>query len=356
MLKSIDILIALSVVMLVASMAVTVLTGFVTHIGNNRGRYLRGGIADLLRLLDPVLEPYARAIAMAVLTHPLIRRAENKMGDVIHREELTKLLMELAGGKTALLKEDAAKALRDTLQRNGVANPDGTLNNIRALALQLEKSNPELSNMRRANLAILHEAETDFVAKINGWFDQTIDRVSQRFTLSTRVVTFFCGLILAVSLQIDTVSLVNRISVDDALRDSLSKQAVAISDAEAKQATATLGKNDSEASRLNSDLYKNVIAQGVISMPSYPRDFARFTDLQHVLGIIFTTLLLSLGAPFWYGALSQLVQFRSKITQDDDAQRKQRQSTQDVEMTAAGPAPVTPGILQGERGDLNAIG
>ena len=54
MLKSIDILTGLSVVMLVASMAVTVMTGFITHIRNTRGRNLQQGIADMLQLLDPL--------------------------------------------------------------------------------------------------------------------------------------------------------------------------------------------------------------------------------------------------------------------------------------------------------------
>lgn len=341
MLKSIDILIGLSVVMLVASMAVTVMTGFVTHLRNSRGRNLRQGLADLLRLIDPALEQHVDAIATTVLEHPLIRSAEGRMGDVIHREELTKILMELASGEgPSKLSSTAGGALKATLASHGVPNPEATLSNIRALSLQLEKSNPELSNMARANLAILHEAESSFVAKINIWFDQTIDRVSYRFTVSTRAVTFVCGLLLAIAFQIDAVSIVNRISVDDALRDSL-----------ATQARESVKKTPDDR-----DLYRSVIDQGVVSIPHYPDDLKRFGDIQHWLGIIFTTLLLSLGAPFWYGALSQLVQFRSKITQVDDLQRKQRQSTQDSELTPAGPAAVSPGILSGERGDLTAVG
>ncbi len=99
MLKSIDILIGLSVVMLVASMAVTVMTGFVNHVRNSRGRNLHQGIADLLRLIDPALAlPVVNGIARAILTHPLIRDGQRRMGAVIHREELTKLLIELGTG------------------------------------------------------------------------------------------------------------------------------------------------------------------------------------------------------------------------------------------------------------------
>ena len=56
MLKTIDILLGLTVVMLVVSMAVTVLTQFVTSVLNSRGRHLLAGLADLLQQIDPQLE------------------------------------------------------------------------------------------------------------------------------------------------------------------------------------------------------------------------------------------------------------------------------------------------------------
>ena len=230
MLKSIDVLIGLSVVMLVASMAVTVMIGFVTYILNTRGRNLRQGIADLLCLINPQFQKgVAEKIAEAVLTHPLIRDGEKRMGTVVHRDELTKLLMELAAGIGPNKLDPATQAsLLATLQAHGIAEPARTLENIRTASMQLERTSPELSNMARSNLAILHSAESHFVAKINIWFDQTMDRVSQRFTLNTRTITFICGLLLAIALQLDAVTIVNRISMDDALRKSLETQAASI--------------------------------------------------------------------------------------------------------------------------------
>ena len=55
MLKTIDVLLGLSVVMLVASMAVTVLTQFVTSLPNSRGKHLARGLGDLLQQIDPQL-------------------------------------------------------------------------------------------------------------------------------------------------------------------------------------------------------------------------------------------------------------------------------------------------------------
>ena len=325
MLKSIDVLIGLSVVMLVASMAVTVMIGFVTHILNTRGRNLKQGIADLLCLIDPNFEKgVAEKIAEAVLTHPLIRDGEKRMGTVVHRDELTKLIMELAAGTGPAKLEPAIQAtLLKTLKEHGIDDPAEMLKTIRTASLALEKSSPQLSNMARSNLAILQNTDSQLVAKINIWFDQTMDRVSQRFTLHTRTITFFCGLLLAVALQLDSINIVNRISMDDALRESLVSQ-------------AKTHAGDSAG------LYGFLSNDGMITIPAYPGDFSRFSDPRHLTGILFTTLLLSLGAPFWYGILQQLLQLRSKVAQEDDDQRKSRQTSQTLVKTPVGPSTMAP--------------
>jgi len=79
MLRSIDVLIGLSVVMLMVSMSVTLITQFVTTTLNTRGGHLRRGLSDLLQQLDPALtKGISKEISTAVLRHPLV-------SDVAHR-------------------------------------------------------------------------------------------------------------------------------------------------------------------------------------------------------------------------------------------------------------------------------
>ena len=125
MLKSLDILIGLTIVLLALSMAVTMITQAVTTVLNSRGRHLRRGLVDLLQQLDPALtETLSRTVATGILTHPLvsgsntpvaagsplevvtstfdrIRRSIGgpRLGNVVHREEFTKLLMAFAAGQ-----------------------------------------------------------------------------------------------------------------------------------------------------------------------------------------------------------------------------------------------------------------
>src|SRR5437764_9655016 len=174
MLKSIDVLIGLSVVMLMVSLVVTVITQAVTNLMQTRGKNLRDGIAGLLQQIHADLpKEISDTISEAILTHPLIKSAGSKFGTVIHREELTGLLLELAAGDGPQKLEDTAKQeLNKLLEANGISDPAKTIDNVRALVLKLEQAYPALANNERYAMAFLQEASTKFLSKIHGWFDQ----------------------------------------------------------------------------------------------------------------------------------------------------------------------------------------
>ena len=378
MLKSIDVLIGLVVVLLALSMAVTVITQCVTAIINSRGRHLRRGLVDLLQQLDPGLTAaVSDAVATRLLSHPLvsgsntplaayvpgsgavmtaIRRALGgaRLGNVVHREEFTKLLMHLATDGPSGLDAQTMTALKTALRDNGIPDPEATLKDIRMAALRLEQVNPDLSNVARQNLAILQKAESEFVAKINNWYDQTMDRTSQRFTASTRAITFGGAILIAIGLQVDTVSLVNRLSADDKLRAALVDQAFVVNRDGAptsqlsNQASAVTPVASTDKDR--AQRYDSFLAEyGLVKLPS--SNFNEWwTSLKNAnyLGVLITALLLSLGAPFWFSALSSLLQLRSVLAVKDDAQRARRQSSPPpAENTPAGGTPSDGGQASG---------
>jgi hypothetical protein len=374
-LKSIDVLIGLTVVLLALSMGVTVITQSITTLFNSRGRHLRRGLTDLLQQLDPALTaPLSKAVATAVLTHPLVSGSNTpvaptrygdpvakatawwrriaggpRLGNVVHREEFTKLLIGLAGAGPTHLEPAASAALKTALASNGIENPEATLKSIRSLALQLERASPELSNMARQNVAILHAAESDLVAKVNSWFDQTMDRTSQRFTASTRAITFAGAFIVAFGLQVDTPLVVNRLAADDVLRAAFVQQGTALRAAQ-QAAPASLP----ESQRMDREYRAFLAENGIIKLPSAGDNYWDGYRLDTIGGMLVTTLLLSLGAPFWYSALDRLLQLRSVLAAKDDAQRTERQLNPLAGSTGGTrPAPST---AAGERGDLTAVG
>jgi hypothetical protein len=73
---------------------------------------------------------------------------------------------------------------------------------------------------------------------------------------------------------------------------------------------------------------------------------------QKLPGILLSAMLLSLGAPFWYNALKNLLKLRSSLADKDDEQRNDRQS----DATLAPAEMPRTSLAQGESGDLTAVG
>jgi hypothetical protein len=187
---------------------------------------------------------FAQYIAEAVLRHPLIGKPDSwltawqhrksgirgKCGEVLQREELVGILLAFAGHdgpSSEHLDPTARQLLRKVIQANGVADPTATLAQIRTNALQLEHDEPKLSTHQRLTKAVIQAANTTFVAIINDWYDQTMDRVTSAYTLRARIWTVLAALVVSIGVQLDSLDLVRRLSVDDKLRNSLVQQAAA---------------------------------------------------------------------------------------------------------------------------------
>jgi hypothetical protein len=351
MLKSIDVLIGFSVVMLVGSFAATLLTHAFTSIVNMRGGQLLRGLSDILQHIDPTFERHVvEEISTTILKNPLISEVSTRLGPVVSREEFTTLLLSIASGQEGKsLSQPGRDALKKMLSDNGVADPAQTLSNIRDLALRIEQANPGIANNVRSNLAILREAPSALTAKIHGWFDQTIDRVSLRFTANTRMVTFVAALLIAVVTQMDAIGLVNRLYSDPALRNSLVEKALTNVPATPPSASNQVAIADVDAALAKS---------GVLTITSW-----KDCSPQKLIGILLSAALLSLGAPFWYDILKNVIKLRSTLAQKDDQQRAERQNAPPNDAAATTPtaaaitaATVPSTVLPGEQGFLDAVG
>ena len=358
MLKTLDILIGTTTVVLVFSMAVTVITGAITTMVGRRGKYLKAGLADLLQQLGISGRQVSETIAHAVLTHPLLSegktwwgRGKERLGTVVSREEFTRMLLDAAspspdasgqpGALWSSLDKDAKQKLVTMLQANGVSDPQATLKNVRAMALQLEASNPELAADVRQSLALIHEARSDYVARVNSWFDQTIDRVSQRFTKYTHYVTLGIAAVVALAVQLDVIAVVDRLSVDDTLRKQIAETAMA----DEARLSGQLAPPAAEASAATSsnlnNYYDQLSGAGLVTLP-FGSNWAGEMSLRKVPGIVLAILLVSLGAPFWYNILKDLLGLRTSLAKKDDVQRLIRQTTQDVQSPAGEKAAAAP--------------
>ena len=379
MLKSVDILIGFSVIMLVVSMSVTLIIQWIVHLLGMRGKELLKGLTAMLQQIEPnFLTPEnAAQIATKILTHPMLARSGEKLAGVVQREELIKTVMEIAAGAAAQSPQPAApvvgsdpapsttpltaeQALAKALDNLGIPDPARKLDDIRLFSMRLEAEHPELATHVREARAVIVKADSQFVAKVNGWFDPTMDRVSQSFTNQSRYWTAGISLLLALLLQIDAFKLVNRLAIDDALRASLVNAAPATqSNASQGSAPGTAsgapsntvpatpsGATSDETKRLEKDTQNNLTqlrllaSDKLITWPDGWDNWRKGWDQSSVFGVLLSAVLLSFGAPFWFNALSDLLKLRPMLAAKDDQQREDRESSQPV--TRGGDSPPSP--------------
>lgn len=96
---------------------------------------------------------------------------------------------------------------------------------------------------------------------------------------------------------------------------------------------------------------QDLASLGVLTIPSSWPGWLNNWGKVSILGTLLSALLLSLGAPFWYNALKNLLKLRSVIANKDDDQRNVRQTTQALGGGAGEAAPAkAAAAIAGERG------
>jgi len=129
-------------------------------------------------------------------------------------------------------------------------------------------------------------------ANIERWFREVMERVTGWYRRKMQLIILVVAAAMSVALNVDSFDVANSLWNDAALRDSV---------------VAAAQKDTGQA--LNGDL--DVIEErlGDLGLPlgwrSPPDGLMAWSS--KIAGLLFTTIALSLGAPFWFDLLSRFV-------------------------------------------------
>lgn len=208
------------------------------------------------------------------------------------------------------------------------------------------------AKLKKALLTLLEDSQRDVEAlkeNLEVWFNNSMARVSGWYKRKTQTVHIILAIILTLVINVDTVLLVDALSTNQALRESL----VAEAEAYADQETPANGNpgNGSQTSdpaenyrklraQLDSlDLPIGWLLPGERKVPPgtppelmntdfrdwpgwwapgmTPEQWAKWATLWrdtirfHLFGWVLTAFALSLGAPFWFDILNKVINIRS---------------------------------------------
>jgi len=302
MLQALDIPIGFITVMLVMSLVVTVLTQLFGQALNIRSRYLRDALVELFARLQ---WKFSGDSALQLATEIASAR------DALTREELVEILLELARKPQcphAELKAELAAEMP-------AQDPDTALAHVRAATLEIGTEHAHLSSAAMRAMALARGPAAGLARSIFGVFDSTMDRAGARFHSLNRAVVLGFGLVVAVALPLDTFDLFQRFSRSDLARQEAMRVAGGLVD-------------DKNPDLSDKAAFERLEAVEIVIVPkTFGEWLARWRQINWA-GVGVSALLLSLGAPFWFHLLQDMLKLRSAVAGREQQDRALRDSVQ----------------------------
>jgi len=124
-----------------------------------------------------------------------------------------------------------------------------------------------------------------------------MDRVSGWYKRKVQVILLVLALIITVYLNVDTISLINSLSNNAILRASI---------VSAAQGTDKSSLDNTNLTQVQTNFQKIQPTLGWTTAPQSANNW-----ILKIVGLLATTLAVSLGAPFWFDVLSKIMQIRA---------------------------------------------
>jgi hypothetical protein len=228
-----------------------------------------------------------------------IRRmlADPELGNKVMNHPLITGLASRAGAKPAYIPPNTfALALFDAIAPAGDAPT--ALERVRD---QVVKSLPQ-SRASQALLAIIDRANGDIERARAGtveWFNAAMDRLSGAYKRRIQLLTLCVALVLTLLFGADTLAIADALFKEPTLRAAVTGAAQNASSTQVAPGAQSVGQ-------IVEQLEKTGLPLGWGALPADALGW-----FKKVIGLLVTTLAVSLGAPFWFDVLRNVSNLRS---------------------------------------------
>ncbi len=306
-----EIAIGIIFVYLLLSLICSAVSELISRALSMRAKNLEDGIRNLL--IDKEGKEYAKKF----FDHPLIKGLERKgkRPSYIPSRTFSLVLMDIIAPSDSA---KGSKSFEDVFRAvNDLAN----------------------SKLKTVLLVLMGDTESklkELRGNIENWFDDAMQRVSGWYKRKAQLIILLLALAVSVFFNADTLMIANSLSRDDALRDSV----VAAAEEAIKQPLPAEKEEEMKKQPLSTEREEEVAKKPVPAdlklslekikqfqqrlkqlelpigwsrMPGDPREIPK--DFQawiaKILGLLFTAIAVSQGAPFWFDLLNKIVNLRS---------------------------------------------
>lgn len=182
------------------------------------------------------------------------------------------------------------------------------------------------AQVKTALVALIDDAGEDVKkarANVEQWYDDAMDRVSGWYRKKTQVLILVWALAVTGTLNADTILIANTLAQDAALRASMVALAETTTKEPLPQEAAQLKQLYAKVQKLGLPIGWSRDSNDATAVPSSSGGWAL-----KIIGLMITTIAVSLGAPFWFDVLNKMINIRSagkqpeRTTQEKDQPKK----------------------------------
>ncbi len=297
-----DVAIGLTLIYLGVSLFVTVINEYIAQMCNLRGRQLH---TSLKKLIDDKIIKHTLAQHPALA--PFFNNHPEKVGSYIDPKILGRMLV------------------------GSLATTTTTNNTVNKIAETIEGlPSTTLKTQLQSIVRTTGDKTEDLVTAVSDWVDRSLTMMGEGYKRNLQIISFLVALVITVTLNINTITLTERLYHDKELRNATSALAVQVTERISqetfekclKQAdTALLDPTCNELNKLTNIIQKHDESLGKLPI-GWPDQSKSATEAslsethkmllwgERLLGWLLTALAVSLGAPFWFDLLNKAANIR----------------------------------------------
>jgi len=189
---------------------------------------------------------------------------------------------------------------------------EGVEGAISKLPESLQKSLSALSRRAQIKSDKVEHEFNQFKQEIQTWFDRSMDRASGVYKRNAKGVALLMGLLVAIFANADTFHIINRLSKDSVLRDTITQSASQLSP-EANDLESVKQKVNQALEDISLPIGWNPsnLTQQEKESIGWPVKGWPFPLVRRILGWMLSGLAIAMGAPFWFELLGKVINVRN---------------------------------------------
>ena len=299
--SSLEVLIGVVLLFLVLAVIASAVTEIVAQVLALRSRTLHDAVSTML---------FSEDARKQVFEHPLIK-------SLSQQGRVDALFRRIA--RPSYIPSDVfARALLDVVKVS--RNPDGTLA-IFADGLEVPDELKKLLVTLAAPLEPAVDDARQLAGEVEKWFDDGMDRVSGWYKRKTQLVLITVGVIVVIWANANVIRYVSALSINPDARAAVV--------AAAEKATSTPDRDEALKTLQTLDFGigwdSGVDASDSRHVPSSIEQIPQTVGV-NLLGWLFAIAAVSMGAPFWFDLLKNVVNLRGAGAPVEGATGKQKKA------------------------------